>query len=94
VAYRVNEEQRVLYKVDVENRNDLLSSPDVGLVASVVETVDTIDVNRPSNVCHLALNCCWNVRSLCKLLSVEGLVQFGDHITVTWTDVRRRRRLL
>jgi hypothetical protein len=24
----------------------------------------------------------------------QGLVQFGDHITVTWTDVRRTGRLL
>jgi len=37
VACRVYEEQRVLHKLLVENRNNLVSSPDVGLVASVVE---------------------------------------------------------
>jgi hypothetical protein len=44
VVYRVNEEQRVLLKLLVENLNDLLSSPDVGLVASVWKAANTIDV--------------------------------------------------
>jgi hypothetical protein len=42
VAHRVNEEQRVLLKLLVENLNDLLSSPDVGLVASVWKAANTI----------------------------------------------------
>jgi hypothetical protein len=42
VEYRVNEEQRVLHKLLVENLNDLPSSPDVGLV------VDNLDDLRSS----------------------------------------------
>jgi hypothetical protein len=43
VAYRVNEEERVLNKLLVENLNDIPSSPDVGFPV-LWKAVNTIDV--------------------------------------------------
>jgi len=64
-----------------------------GLLPKLEKVADTACITRHTSLYHIKENCCKTVLSVCKLFPTQWMLLFGKQILVTWTKVRRTRKV-